>query len=1103
MIPAMRNVLLTLPVAIAAGSLVLAQSTPTAPIPKFSYAEPGISPDGREIAFSSGGDIWSAPAAGGEARLLIADAAYDRRPLFSPDGRHLAFVSSRTGGGDIYLLTFATGALRRLTFDDGIEQLESCSPDSRWVYFSSTGRDIASMNDIFRASTDGGMPLAVTADQYVNEFGGVPSPDGKRLAVVARGNGSAQWWRKAGSHLDQSELWLLDLQAPAGSGTTAYTPLTKRDSRQLWPMWHGDGRGLFYVSDRGGVENIWTRPAAAGGADRQVTRFRDGRVLWPSITSDGKTIAFERGFGIWTLDTATGQAREISIARRGAAVSPPPERTRQTAQFEDLALAPDGRKLAFIARGDLFAASAKDTGDATRVTSTPDLESQPVWAPDSRRLAYVSARGAGQQIYLYDFGTSRETALTSGDATDLSPVFSPDGRQIAFLRNRRELRVLDVDTRQDRVVATGVFADTIDDPKPVWSPDGRWIATFAISGKAFTNVSLVALAGGTPPRPVSFLANVFANTIAWSRDGTYLLFDSRQRTEEGRIARVDLTLRTPKFREDLFKDLFSTPRSPTSPTSPASPAPTPPASPAAPAVAPAPASPAAPASPVAPVFEGIRQRLTILPAGVDVTSVSISPDGKTAGIIASAAGQSNLYAWSLDELATERPIARQLTTTAGAKADMQWSPDSREIYCLDAGRISIVTVERREARPLAVTAEFTTDFASEKLQVFQQAWTLLRDNFYDAAFNGVDWAASRKTYGERAAAAGSADELRRIVSLMIGDLNASHLGISAPAASAAAPAVGRLGLAFDARVYETTGRLRISDLIPLGPAAVTGEIAVGDYLRAVNGTPIAARPGNSTNLDELLLHTVDRRVVLSLASLADTATRDVVIRPASQTTEKALLYKRWVERNRAYVLEKSGGRLGYVHMINMSAAALDQLYVDLDTENHARDGVVIDLRNNNGGFVHPYAIDVFTRQPYLRMSTRGLPEAPARTVLGQRALESPTVLVINQHSLSDAEDFTEAYRTLKLGPIVGEPTAGWIIYTWDTRLVDGSTLRLPRMRIKGADGTDMEGHPRPPDHAATRPLGETLIDKDSQLDEAIRVLLRKLGRAEAPAATRR
>jgi len=264
-------------------------------------------------------------------------------------------------------------------------------------------------------------------------------------------------------------------------------------------------------------------------------------------------------------------------------------------------------------------------------------------------------------------------------------------------------------------------------------------------------------------------------------------------------------------------------------------------------------------------------------------------------------------------------------------------------------------------------------------------------------------------------------------------------------------------------------------------------------MRAVDGRAL----GPGVNLDECLANTIDHRVVLTVAAGgAAGATRDVVVRPVSQAIEKALRYRAWVDANRDYVLKRSGSRLGYVHMINMSAAALDELYADLDTENRARDGVVIDIRNNTGGFVNAYALDVFTRQPYLRMSTRGVSEAAARGILGQRALEAPTVLVTNQHSLSDAEDFAEGYRVLKLGPIVGEPTAGWIIYTWNVRLLDGSTLRLPRMRVKAADGTDMERHPRPVDVAVTRPVGETLSGNDSQLDEAIRQLLKKLGKGE-------
>jgi C-terminal processing protease CtpA/Prc len=204
------------------------------------------------------------------------------------------------------------------------------------------------------------------------------------------------------------------------------------------------------------------------------------------------------------------------------------------------------------------------------------------------------------------------------------------------------------------------------------------------------------------------------------------------------------------------------------------------------------------------------------------------------------------------------------------------------------------------------------------------------------------------------------------------------------------------------------------------------------------------------------------------------------------------MYRQWVERNRDYVAKASNGRLGYVHMFDMSTNSLNQLHIDLDAENYAKDGVVIDIRNNSGGFVNVYAIDVFARRTYLTMTLRGLSGTPARTVLGQRALNRPTILVTNQHSLSDAEDFTEGYRTLRLGQVIGEPTAGWIIYTWGQSLIDGTSFRLPRMKITANDGANMERNPRPVDLEVTRPIGETLTTRDSQLDAAVRELLKQL-----------
>ena len=1065
------------------------------PEPRPYFTEPSLSPDRKEIAFVSGGDIWTVPATGGVAALLVSHAANEARPLYSPDGRQLAFISSRTGNGDLYLLTLATGELQRLTFDDGLDQLDGWSRDGRWIYFSSTSRDVGNLNDLFRVSPNGGTPMLVSADRYTNEFYGVPSPDGKTLAFSARGIASGQWWRNGHSHIDESELWLLrSFEGAAGT----YEKVTSRGAKELWPMWSADGRSLFYVSDRtdsgnkNGAQNIWTITPGRSDA-RRVSNFTDGRVLWPSISYDGREIVFEHNFAIWKLDTESGKAAEVSITRRGASPVPGIERVRLSDQIGELQLSPDGKKVAFVVRGEVFAASATDGGDAARVSNSYAEEYQLAWSPDSRRLVYVSQRDAIPHLFLYDFTTNSETQLTRDAAGDSTPRFSPDGKMLAFIRDTKELRVLDMAAKTERTVARGYFerAPLISDRPFVWSPDSKWLAYLPVGDNQFKNVNIVSVEGGTG-RPASFLANVFSNSVSWSPDGAFMLFDTGQRTESSQLARVDLIPRTPRFREDQFRDLFreETPRNLTPVNRPEPrPSPSPVETPA-----PSPSPSASPGEekrpnpkPVQVVFEEIRRRLSFLPIGLDVNYQTISPDGKWVALIANAANQANIYIYSIDELSREPAVAKQLTSTSGFKRWAQFSPDSKEIFFIENGRIGVVNLEGR-SRQLAVTAEMDVDFSREKMEMFRQGWSYIRDYFYDPDFHGVNWQGVRAQYEPLIAGARTPDEMRRLLNLMVGELNASHLGAGAPFTPANQPTTGRIGLRFDRSEYETSGRLRVTEVIALSPAAIAGTIKVGDYLHALDGRTI----DQSTNLDETLNYKIGRRVSLTVSS-DGTTKREVVVRPVNGGTERGLLYRQWVERNREYVAKASNGRLGYVHMFDMSTASLNQLHIDLDAENYAKDGVVIDIRNNSGGFVNVYAIDVFARRPYLTMTLRGLSATPARTVLGQRALNRPTILVTNQHSLSDAEDFTEGYRTLRLGQVVGEPTAGWIIYTWGQSLIDGTTFRLPRMKITANDGANMERNPRPVDLEVTRPIGETLTNRDSQLDAAVRELLKQLG----------
>ncbi len=1036
--------------------------------------EPSFSPDRKEIAFVSGGDIWTVPATGGTAQLLVSHQATESRPMYSPDGRKLAFVSNRTGNGDIYVLDLAGGGLTRITFDDSNDALDGWSRDGKWLYFSSSSRDIAGMNDIFRVAATGGTPMQVSADRYTAEFFSAPSPDGTSVAFSARGTGGGQWWRNGRSHIDESEIWL--------KKGDAYTRLTEGGAKQLWPMWSPDGSRLYFVSDRSGTQNVWSQ--RIGGQAKQLTNFTDGRVVWASISFDGKEIVCERNFKIWRIDADSGKAAQVPITLRGTAYGPLTDRVNVSTQIREFALSPDGKKVAVVAHGEVFAASAKDGGDGVRVTETAAPESSVTWAGDSKSIVYASERNEKLQLFQYDFPTQTETQLTQA-GNDYSPVFSPDGKSFAFLRNGRTLMVYEMVAKREREVCQ-LYTDSpplIGKNSIAWSPDGKWLAFLNNSPetRSYTNVSVVASAGGQPS-PISFLANSNSNALSWSPDGSYILFDTNQRTEDTSIARIDLKLRTPKFREDQFRDLFKEENPRQRPQTQPQPSP----------------SPTAAASPSPEkkdddkateiVFGQIRDRLRLLPIGLNVGSQVISPDGKTLLMSASAEGQFNLYTVTLDELATDTS-ARQITSTSGFKSEAQFSPDSKDVYYLENGRLMVSNLERRDAKPIAVNLEVNINFAREKMEIFKQGWRYLRDNFFDDKFHGQDWNAVERTYEPLIAEARTMDEVRRLMSMMVGELNASHLGVNGAPPFTAAP-VGKLGLRFDRSEYETNGRLKVTEIISLGPVDIARSVSAGEILTTVDGVKI----DGTKNLDEILENKVNRRVDLTFTAADGSGKHVVSVKPVSTGAEKNLLYRQWVEANRAYVEKISGGRLGYVHLPDMGSGSLNQLYIDLDVQNQGKEGVVIDVRNNNGGFINPYVIDVLARRGYLNMTERGRWTVPGRSNLGQRALERPTVLVTNQHSLSDAEDFTEGYRALKLGKVVGEPTAGWIIFTWNVSTFDGTTVRLPRQRITDAAGKDMELNPRPVDVNVTRPIGETYTGKDSQLDAAVKTLLGDIGR---------
>ena len=1065
--PGLAALVLVLLAVAAAGAPLSAQGAP-------SFYEPGISPDGSEIAFVSGGDIWTVPAGGGAARLLVAHSAHESRPLYSPDGRYLAFNSNRNGGEDVFLMDLSSGQVTRLTHESGSEELSGWSGDGTWVYFTSSAQDISGARDVFRVRTTGGTPMAVAADRYESEFFAAPSPRGGRVAIATRARMPvSQWWRNGHSHIDESEIWVLD-EATASTEVPTYRPVST-GGKNLWPMWGADGDELYFMSDRSGAENLWMA-SVDGETERQLTRFSEGRFLWPSISADGGTIAFERDFGIWTYDVATGAEDPVDIRLLGSVEGPTAEVQEEDSGWDDMAVSPDGKKWAFTAGGDVWATTMEGDVPATRVTETPAAEGDILWAEDSEQIVYSSWRTGTPKLYAYDFTTNTERQITSGEGRDQPGEFSPDGTSLAYGRmvnEERELRVLDWESGQDRRVAVDLEGGMS------WSPDGRWIAYLAETDE-FSNVMVIPATGGEP-RQVSFVANSNAGSLDWSAKGDYLVYRTSQRTEPSRLVKVDLVPLPPTFDEDEFRKLFNEPEPDEDPekeeeeeeekegeeeSSPS----------AARGAAETPDS-------VAIEFDGIRRRGDFVTTNFSVGSVLLSPDGET-GILTGDGALHRITFGPNGDVDIERMDVNG--------RPIGFNEDGRRLYLSRDGELRVVTLPGGQSKTVSTSVEFVEDFDATKVAAFEQGWGEMRDGFYNTSYHGADWPAVRDRFRPRMEGARTRAEFSRLMNLMLGELNASHLGHSGrtgPPQGGDNASTGKLGLRFDRIAYENDGRFVVTEVVELGPADISDEISVGDELVSVDGVAL----DGSSDLNRLLQDTPGEKVMVGVRT-GDGDTREVELLATSGGAERQLVYRNWVESRRAYVDEISGGRLGYIHMASMSSGALDQMVFDLDQLNHSKDGVVIDVRNNNGGFVNVYAIDILSRRNYFTMQGRASDvRSPSRVRLGQRALLAPTVLVTNQNTLSDGEDFTEGYRTLELGTVVGEPTSGWIIYTGGRRLVDGTRIRMPGTFIRDLQGQNMELNPRPVDVLVERPAGEAYLGRDSQLDRAVDILLQQIG----------
>jgi tricorn protease len=1037
------------------------------------------------VTFTYLGDIWTADENGANIKRLTVHRARDVYPRFSPDGKWIAFSSDRQGNLDVYIVPAEGGQAKQLTFHSADDSVLGWSPDGRSILFSAQrGEDF--MAKLYTVNVDDQREKSAGSDMGVYAS---YSPDGRRLAINRR---TQSYWRKYYRGSYQSEVTVLDIAAKK------FTDVATFEGLDAWPMWSRDGN-IYFVSDRdgNGLTNIWRVPEGGGKAER-VTSFTTGDVRWPAISGDGKVIVFEHDFGVWKLDLASRKATPIKFDIAAETQENLVEMRDYNSQLDDYDLAPSSRRIVFSTHGEIFTAPV-DEGDLRQLTSSAARDRDPQYSPDGKWVAFISDRSGREEIFVISAdGAGEPRQITDLDVLKSAFRWSPDGKEIAYTASDSKLRKYNVETKATQEITLSRYGGI---NAPSWSPDGKWIA-FSKADQTRTNdIYLIPSAGGEERRVTFDSAN--DSQPRFSPDGRKLFFVR----SEGQIGGQPTS-------QIYVITLERQDRDPDDPEERAE------AAEAEQGGDPAMRRPTRnqPPREVQIDWAGLKRRtrqVTRMPFAVG--NYALAPDSRTVVFLTSEPAATRnvpvVYSIQDDGRRLSRITAggsgggdddgepRGFGGFGGGIGDFNFSRDGRTLYFREGRSVFAVPfgavglagaaggAGRGESprRRINFAAKVKVESPAEWAEMFDDAWRTMKYRFYDPQMHGYNWDAMRTKYRPLVEHVGDRQELLNIINEMIGELNASHTGAaSGPGGRAGGASTAHLGLELEAD--ETAGRYKVTHVYETGPADKDWvKVSAGDYLIAINGTPVKA----GDNYWSLLNYRLNRKVAVTFNKEAkEEGAWQTRIEPTSMGAYSQLRYERWVKSRRAEVEKLSNGRIGYLHIQAMNPPSLRKFEKEI-RENRDKEALVIDQRWNGGGNIEQELLAILVQRQYQIWQPRGT-EASGRPFAG---FFGPKVVLQNWRSASNAEMFPAGFRALGLGKVIGTPTMGAVIGTGSYSLIDGSTVRTPGVGVFLADQkrTNMENYGVQPDILVENTPEDNLAGRDRQLETAVQELLKQIG----------
>ncbi len=1049
-----------------------------------------ISPDAGTIAFSYKGDLFTVASTGGVARQLTSNAAYDAYPVWSPDGQRIAFASAREGSLDVYIIDKDGGTPKRLTtdsgnetplcfMDDGTVLFEACNmPTSKSILFASR-----SFPQVYQVSVNGGRARLFSElpmqDLSINTHGDVLYHDIK---------GYEDPFRKHHTSSITRDVWL--------KRDGSFTKLTSFNGEDRTPRWAPDGSSYYYLSEQDGTFNIYKN--TVGGQPRQLTHHKANPVRFLTVAGNGM-LCYGYNGEIYTLREG-GEPQKVDITIHADRSEKELIREIKKSGATAISVSPGGKEVAFVMHGDVFVTSV-EYNTTKQVTNTPEQERTIDFSPDGRSIVYDSERDGMWKIYqtsiknkdekLFTYATDLvEEQLTNTGHTSIQPQYSPDGKSVAFLEDRATLRAVDVKSKAVRTLMDGkyIYSYSDGDVWYEWSPDSRWLLSSYIGNGGWNSqdVALVNASGngevhnltesgyneGNAKWVLGGKAMIFTSDRAGYRshgswgaeDDVYIMFFDLDAYERFRMTKEEKVLREEAEKEkkkeaDKEKTASKDTKKKTDKKKKG-------AAEEKPAV-----------TPLQFDLENCRDRVARLTVHSSrLGDAVLSNGGDTLYYQAAFEGGMDLWKHDLRENKTE------IVLKDVGYGSMVADKDGKNLF-LCTGR-GIKKIDLAKGKPEAVNFEANFNYRpyDEREYIFNHIWQQVKDKFYVEDIHGVDWEGYRDNYKRFLPFINNNYDFRDMLSEMLGELNGSHTGArynpEGPDLKTAA-----LGLFLDDS-YQGNG-LKVDEVIKRGPFDVkkTG-VTPGCIIEKIDGNEILANEDYNWMLDGK----AGKPIRVSVYNPKTGKRFDVNVKAISKGDQNELLYKRWVDRNRALVDSLSHGQLAYVHVKEMNSESFRTVYRELlSDKNRNRKAVIVDERHNGGGWLHDDLCTLLNGKQYQEFVPHG-------KVVGADPFNKwtkPSCVLMCEDDYSNGHGFPWVYKELGIGKLIGAPVPGTMTAVWWETLIDRSLIfGIPQVGCRDMRGNYCENTPLLPDVEVYNTPEDYLNGHDTQLERAIQEMLK-------------